>query len=969
MVKLGKVLVGEYNLQKGVKGEMIMFLQPELESMQGALQEIANVPPDQVDNQDKIWASEVRELSYDIEDSIDTFMVRCNDDNCEPSDGPHDMKTFIYRTIGLLTSYRIRRKIATDIRGIKRRLIEVRERRQTYKIDGAVAKPATVDSRLWAHYTELVGIDDTRDELIKFLGEDDDEAPMKEGKIASILGFGGLGKTALANAVYAKIEAQFDCCGFVSVSQNPDMKKLFKALLSHLTGNNIKEQYELDDKWLIDELRGFLEGKRYFIIIDDIWDISVWKTIRFAMPDNKCGYRIITTTRVLDVAEQVGGVYHMKPLCPHNSKILLYSRIFGSADKYSNAKCPDEQLVEVSDKILKKCAGVPLAILTIASLLASKGKNKLDWFEVCNSIGVGLENSFDVENMRKILSFISYYDLPSYLRKCLLYLSVFPEDDEIDKDRLIRMWIAEDLIGYEKQGKSLFEVGETYFNELINKSMIQPVYDDYEVVIRRLCLHNSKEDHVTSETTMSMQQVRSASCCLPAAINLMPELRSFNVLRVLDLQSCYLSEAYSLKYLGTLFHLRYLGLMNTRINHLPEEIGNLKLLQTLDISMNPILSLPTSIVQLRHLTCLILPGHHTNLTSRIGGLTALEELSLLEVKDSGSTGIIEELGNLTRLRVLTMSWTTEMNESLEKSMVECLNKLRKIQRLGIFTADVECNLVGWVLPPHISKLELCYWFSMLPDWINPSLGHLRFLQIHVRELWQEDLQILGRLPGLRYLYLWVDHENLGITRRFTVGACSFPSLVECKFWEFGGSMEFRQGAMPRLKDLTFSVLVQDATDLGLGNLQSLQTLGVSLISGGASEEEVEQVKAAKTAFPWKILIVLEALLPPPATNPRMAQVQGSPPWTDLPPELLGLVFLRLPTRADRAFFPAVCRAWCSASRQCRLPLPSPVPWLVLPGGNAISFPHGKTFQLLEGVRYHNSCGEWLLLSRDDGSCF
>ena len=103
----------------------------------------------------------------------------------------------------------------------------------------------------------------------------------------------------------------------------------------------------------------------------------------------------------------------------------------------------------------------------------------------------------------------------------------------------------------------------------------------------------------------------------------------------------------------------------------------------------------------------------------------------------------------------------------------------------------------------------------------------------------------------------------------------------------------------------------------------------------------------------------------------MVQVQGSPPWSDLPPELLGLVFLHLPTRADRAFFPVVCRTWCSTAPawQCRLPRPSPVPWLVLPGGNVISFPHGKTFQLPEGVRYHNSCGEWLLLSRDDGSCF
>ncbi|KAJ1273839.1 hypothetical protein BS78_05G015900 [Paspalum vaginatum] len=101
----------------------------------------------------------------------------------------------------------------------------------------------------------------------------------------------------------------------------------------------------------------------------------------------------------------------------------------------------------------------------------------------------------------------------------------------------------------------------------------------------------------------------------------------------------------------------------------------------------------------------------------------------------------------------------------------------------------------------------------------------------------------------------------------------------------------------------------------------------------------------------------------------MLRVQGSPPWSDLPPELLGLVFLWLPTRADRAFFPAVCRTWCSAARKIRLPPLSPVPWLVLPRGRVTCFPGGETFWLPDGVRYHNSCGEWLLLSRDDGSCF
>jgi len=155
---------------------------------------------------------------------------------------------------------------------------------------------------------------------------------------------------------------------------------------------------------------------RYLVIIDDIWEFSYWKTIRCALPDDSVEYRIITTTRIFTVAKEIGGPYKMKPLSVKNSRILMYGRIFGKEDK---DKCPDEQLEEVSNRILKKCDGVPLAIITIASLLASKGTDKLEWYDVFKSIGDGLEKKNNVKNMRKVLS-LSYYDMPSHLRTCYI---------------------------------------------------------------------------------------------------------------------------------------------------------------------------------------------------------------------------------------------------------------------------------------------------------------------------------------------------------------------------------------------------------------------------------------------------------------------------------------------------------------------------------------------------------------------
>ena len=137
---------------------------------------------------------------------------------------------------------------------------------------------------------------------------------------------------------------------------------------------------------------------RYLVVVDDIWRTSVWKIIQYALVDNECGSIIISTTRNLDVANNIGGVYQLQPLSLADSRKLFNLRIFGNEDK-----CLSNKLAEISTEILRKCGGVPLAIITIASTLASKegmeNKHKY-WSMVCKTLGSGLEDSPDVEDMR-----------------------------------------------------------------------------------------------------------------------------------------------------------------------------------------------------------------------------------------------------------------------------------------------------------------------------------------------------------------------------------------------------------------------------------------------------------------------------------------------------------------------------------------------------------------------------------------
>ncbi|TVU33339.1 hypothetical protein EJB05_25150 [Eragrostis curvula] len=885
--KLGELIVGEYKLQAGVKGE-IEELEEELRSMDAALHKVSEVPADQLDAQVKIWAKDVRELSYDIEDAVDTFMLH---NKGHELDEPFSLTGLIARTTNLLKKAITNHKIHNVIKDIMERVKKVSERRARYKIDDVAAKPNTVaiDPRLEYMYkkvTDLVGIEGPKNELAeKLVGEGSSSG--QHPNIISIFGFGGLGKTTLANELFGDLKSKFDCHVFVSVSLNPDIKMVLKNILSRLDKNSVvNEAWDL--MLLVDMIREFIKNRRCLCVIDDVWNESAWDTIKLALQDAKHGSKIIITTRNKAVAEHAGGaVYEMKPLPDDDSRNLLNRRIFDSEDG-----CPP-CLRKVSDKILKKCGGVPLAIITTASLLANKPVNSVEWEKLNSSIGSGLQRIRDVDKMKKILM-LSYDDLPFHLKTCLLYLGLYPEDAVIGKDSLVSSWIAEGFIAQEArpEGTTLWETGESYFSELVNRSLIQPAVGPSVVLdgslrtcqvhdmvlelinqlsveegfasmllpngqqedtkasaaqrkqMRRLSLHNFNKIHASREAREQWSKLRSL--IVFGKVDSLPSLSSFQVLRVLQLEDCTNLHDNCFNDLGKLRHLRFLRLGWCR--EVPESIGKLESLEILEMvtRYGVTVMLPMSFAKLQKLVRLSVFGVRLPVGLPLGDMNSLQELGFINIS---SIEEIEEISNLKELRVLHIEISGDM---AVESIFMCLQRCTNVKELKITTTTTEegrllCSLDSMPLVPSglqsLTFFSNC-WMTSLPRWINSStLSCLTTLGIMLSETPQsEHLEKLAELPSLRFLRVWLRvrrrdtslHQNLIITGR------GFRYLKNLEIRLSSVVLVFQPGAMPELRRLELGS--EDIIPSGLENLRSLRH--VFLADADAADEAVTALREA-----------------------------------------------------------------------------------------------------------------------------
>ncbi|XP_030936364.1 putative disease resistance protein RGA4 [Quercus lobata] len=219
-------------------------------------------------------------------------------------------------------------------------------------------------------------------------------------------------------------------------------------------------------------LRNNLDGKKFLLVLDDLWneDRGKWIELRNLLMGGANGSKILVTTRSPTIASMMG------TMSPYNLEGLLHQECLYLFIKWAFDEGKERQhtnLVEIGDAIVKKCKGVPLAVKSLGSLLYSK-LDERDWLFV-------RDNEMWKLNRKEgdILSILqlSYNQMPSYLKQCFAFLSLFPKDYEFNTFDLIPFWMANGFLQSPNENQEPEDIGNQYIDELYSKCFLEDYID------------------------------------------------------------------------------------------------------------------------------------------------------------------------------------------------------------------------------------------------------------------------------------------------------------------------------------------------------------------------------------------------------------------------------------------------------------------------------------------------------------
>ncbi|KAB2006222.1 hypothetical protein ES319_D11G328300v1 [Gossypium barbadense] len=441
---------------------------------------------------------EIRELAYDAEDVIEMFALKV------ASKRKGGFSNCIKRSACFLKEGYLLHQIKSEIEKITARIEVLTRQLKTYDVsklgvDGEGPSSSTERRearRPFPHVMDdnVVGLDKDIEKLVSVLVDEGSEC-----KVLSICGMGGLGKTTLAKKIYrqSQVVGHFENLAWAFVSQNCQIRKIWEDILSDL---NILT--EVDKKMkvekLAEKLSSFLEENKCLVILDDIWNTKAWDSLKPAFSARETKSKILLTSRNKEIvahADKNGFLYELQEL-DYNQSWELFQKIAFPQSNSPGYKI-DAKMKELGEDMVKHCAGLPLAIIILGGILATKYPSLTEWLRVSANVKSYLNNDKG-EVLRDVLA-LSYDDLPLYLRPCFLYLSHFPEDYEISADRLIQLWVAEGIVSSKQEegdeGQIAEDVAEGYLLELAERCMIQVRERDIATLkIRSFQMHDLMRD-------------------------------------------------------------------------------------------------------------------------------------------------------------------------------------------------------------------------------------------------------------------------------------------------------------------------------------------------------------------------------------------------------------------------------------------------------------------------------------------